>query len=259
MVAVTAGLLLGACTTQSANTESTRAQNQENAPTQTQGQAVPVNPAGLPAGHPTVPIGDPAENNNRVGRAPRRLTVDQLKASLLVATGFTWQDNRSVADPTAPSGRRTIANADMLEELAGTLGRADFLNTTSHANDPAVTFSKLAGDAARFACNRSVTFDLTQPQAANRRIIREVDMAATSMTDNAGVRRNIQYLSRRFWGRVLPIDSAEITALQRVFDVASRSPLEPMGPTGRHEAGTPASGWRAVCIALATDTQFLTY
>ncbi len=248
--------IVGACTSQ-AGTSQTRAQNQENAPAQTTGTAVPVNPGGMPAGHPAVVIGDPAENNSRVGRSARRLTVDQLKASLLTATGFTWQDSRSVADPTASGGRRTIANADMLEELAATLGRADFLNTTAHANDPAVTFSKLSSDAARYACRQSVAFDLTQGQPTNRRILREVEPTATSMSNAAAVRRNIQYLTRRFWGRTIALDSGELTALQRVFDVASSSPAERM-PVVR-AAGVPADGWRAVCIALATDTQFLTY
>jgi hypothetical protein len=258
LTALSLATAMNGCTSQPAS-QQTAAQNQENAPAQTTGTAVVVNPGAMPAGHPAVPIGDPAENNNRVGRAPRRLTVDQLKASLLTATGFTWQDSRTVADPTAITGRRTIPNADMLEELSGTLGRADFLNTTAHANDPAVTFAKLSSDAARYACRQSVMFDLTQAQPTNRRILREVDPQMTSMSNGGAVRRNIQYLARRFWGRSLLPASPEVSALQHVFDVASQSPAERMGNTVTRPAGTPADGWRAVCIALATDTQFLSY
>jgi hypothetical protein len=227
-------------------------------PRESTGTAAPIDPTGLPAGHPTVPIANPQENNLRVGRAPRRLSVDQLRASLLAATGYTWVAPRSVPDPTAPGGTRQMPNADMLEALAATLGRPDYLNTTAAANDPAVTFSKLASDAARVACRRSVADDLDQPDASRRRLLREVG-PATPASDVPAARRNLAYLARRFWGRALSADSAEITGLLTVFTRAATTAEERSGTTVTRPAGTPADGWRAVCIALATDAQFLTY
>jgi hypothetical protein len=151
-----------------------------------------------------------------------------------------------------------MPNADMLEALAATLGRPDYLNTTAVANDPAVTFSKLASDAARVACRRSVADDLDQPEASRRRLLREVT-PATAASDVPAVRRNLSYLARRFWGRTLSADSAEITGLLTVFTRAATTAEERNGTTVTRPAGTPADGWRTVCIALATDTQFLTY
>jgi hypothetical protein len=233
---------------------------QRNAPppAESTGTTSVVDPTTLPPGHPTVPIADPQENGHRVGRAPRRLSVDQLRASLLAVTGYTWVARRTVPDPSAPSGTRDVPNADMLEALAGTLGRADFLNTTSHALDPAVTFSKLASDAARVACRQSVSEDVAQADPQRRRLLRELGPSVAS-ADPAAVRRNIAYMARRFWGRALPADSAEVTAILRVFTAASTAPEERDGMRVTRPAGTPTDGWRAVCVAMATDPQFLTY
>jgi|LNFM01.1.fsa_nt_gb hypothetical protein len=228
-------------------------------PAESTGTTTVVDPSSLPAGHPTVPIADPVDNANRAGRAPRRLSVDQLRASLLAATGYTWVAQRTVPDPESPSGTALQRNADMLEALAGTLGRADFLNTTAHALDPAVTFSKLAGDAARVACAQSVADDADQPDAARRRILREVAPTVTAEADPMAVRRNVTYLARRFWGRALAADSAEASGLVRVFTVASTTAEVREGTRVTRPAGRPVDGWRAVCVALATDPQFLTY
>lgn len=253
--ALIAGLCLGACSPGRAE----RARSTNDPPAQTQGTTSVVDPSMLPAGHPVVPIADPQENSNRVGRPPRRLSVDQLRASLLSVTGYTWVASRTIPDPSAASGTRTVPNADMLEALAATLGRADFLNTTSHAIDPAVTFSKLASDAARVACRQSVTDDLDQPDAARRRLLREVGPTVTAAADEAAVRRNIVYMARRFWGRSLALGGAEVNAILTVFRTASTTAEVREGMRVTRPAGAPADGWRAVCIAMATDPQFLTY
>jgi hypothetical protein len=250
-------LLLGALT--ACSSERPIQPTNRTPPAQTQGSTSVVDPSMLPAGHPVVPIADPQENSDRVGRPPRRLSVDQLRASLLSVTGYTWVAARSIPDPSSPSGTRTVPNADMLEALSGTLGRADFLTTTSHALDPAVTFSKLASDAARIACRQSVADDVDQPDAARRRLLREVAPTVTLMADEAAVRRNITYMARRFWGRALDANGAEANGVLAVFRAASTSAEVREGMRVTRPAGTPADGWRAVCIAMATDPQFLTY
>lgn len=251
-------LALGACSAQRAADERVAPQN--NAPpAQTQGTTSVVDPTMLPAGHPVVPIADPQENGNHVGRPPRRLSVDQLRASLLAVTGYTWVGSRTIPDPSAASGTRNVPNADMLEALAATLGRADFLTTTSHAIDPAVTFSKLASDAARVACRQSVADDVRQADASRRRLLREVEPTATLADGEPAVRSNISYMARRFWGRSLAANSGEVTGLVSVFRTASTTAEERDGSRVTRPAGTPADGWRAVCIAMATDPQFLTY
>lgn len=228
------------------------------APRETPGSAAVVD-AGLPPGHPEVPLGDPASNNTRVGRAPHRLSVDQLEASLLAATGFSWVAQRTVSDPDAPGGTRNDPRADMLQALAATLGRADYVNTTHESIDPAVTFSKLASDAARSACLQSVNADTMEPAAEARRIMRYVAPSDTLAANPAGVRRNMTYLVLRFWGRHVETADPEIDALVRLFERASTAPAGRDANNTMRAAGTPADGWRAVCIALATDPQFLTY
>jgi hypothetical protein len=66
-------------------------------------------------------------------------------------------------------------------------------------------------------------------------------------------------MARRFWGRGLAADSAEVTAIATVFRTASTTPEVRDGSRVTRPAGTPVDGWRAVCIAMATDPQFLTY
>src|SRR5207247_1046900 len=103
--------------------------------------------------------------------------------------------------------------------------------TTSESVDPAVTFSKLAGDAARSACRASVKGDLALP-AEERRILRFVTSEPAS---DAAVRKNLAYLALRFWGRRLAPEDPELGALAVLLDRASR-------------AAGPGSGWRAVCV-----------
>ena len=207
-----------------------------------------ANPA-LPFDHPLAASGDPIASADHVGRAPRRLSVDQLRQALLAATGFTWVASRRVSDPEAASGFTNMPDADMLEALAPTLGRADYATTTNESTDPAVTFSKLAGDAARSACRASVRADLAAPPD-ERRILRFALPRDTSASNPAAIRKNLAYLALRFWGRTLDPSDPQVTALNVLFDRAS-------GAAGA--SGGTQDGWRAACIAMATDPQFLTY
>ncbi|WP_394843221.1 hypothetical protein LZC95_39995 [Pendulispora brunnea] len=211
------------------------------------GRAVPVDTArALPEGHPEIPLADPASNDGRVGRAPHRLSVEQLRASLLAATGYTWMASRVVNDPDSFTGTTYLPDADMLEALAATLGRPDYVTSTSEAIEPAVTFSKLAGDAARSSCRMSVKADTTAPEK-ERRILRHVTPKDTLAANSDAIKKNLSYLALRFWGRTIAPNDAELAPLLTLFGKATAAP------------GTPVEGWRAVCIAMATDPQFLTY
>ena len=196
----------------------------------------------------TIATSPEARRIDAQARAPRRLDADQLRASLVAATGFTWIAPHMVSDPDTPGGRSETPNADMIEVLAGTLGRANYSTTTSEQVDPAITFSKLAGDAARSACRASVEADLKETDAASRRILRLVTARDTLASEVAGVRRNLSYLALRFWGRAVTPDDAELAPLATLFGRATSA-----------QGASPSDGWRAVCIALATDPKFLTY
>lgn len=226
---------------------------------ETAGKAVDVQPqAAMPDGHPEVPVGEPASNNDRVGRAPRRLNVEQLRASLLAATGFTWVASRRVSDPDSPTGFSLLPDADMLEAFAATLGRPDYVTSTSESIEPAVTFAKLASDAARVACRTAVKADVENKSPPSR-IMRHAGAGDTRASNEAAVRKNLAYLALRFWGRKIAPDDPQLGALLTLFDKASTAPASTDANATKRAAATPADGWRAVCIAMATDPQFLTY
>jgi len=214
--------------------------------------AVPVDApraAALPDGHPQlpqVPLGEPASSDGHVGRAARRLTVDQLRASLLAATGYSWVASRVVSDPDSANGVTALPDADMLEALAATLGRPDYVTSTNESIEPAVTFAKLANDAARSACRASVKDDVA-PQGKEKHILRYATPKDTLASNPDAIRKNISYLVLRFWGRQIEASSVELAPIVGLFEQVTKAP------------GNPTEGWRAVCIAMATDPQFLTY
>ncbi len=226
---------------------------------ETPGRAVLVEdpPAPLPAGHPSVPLAEPASNNGRVGRAPRRLGVEQLRASLLAATGRTWVASRRVSDPDSPSGFTQLADADMLEALAATLGRPNYVTSTSESIEPAVTFAKLAGDAARSACRSAVQADVAGKESPH--ILVHATAKDTHAKNPAAIDANLSFLAMRFWGRRIAPGDPELRPLAELFEKASSAPAGTDSNGTVRTAAAPADGWRAVCIAMATDPQFLTY
>lgn len=224
---------------------------------ETPGKASLVEAAPLPEGHPEVPLGDVASGNERIGRAGRRLNVDQLRASLLAATGFTWVASRRVSDPDSPAGSTQLPDADMLEALAATLGRPDYVTSTNASVDPAVTFAKLANDASRMACRASLESDLAHP--GTRRLL--VFAAPNdSLASNPGaIKKNLSHLALRFWGRTVKPDDPQLAPLVTLFERASTAKPSTDANGAARGAATAVDGWRAVCIALVNDPQFLTY
>ncbi len=196
----------------------------------------------------TIATSSEAQRFDDRGRASRRLDADQLRESLVTTTGFKWIAPHVVFDPDSPKGSSEIPNADMIEVLAGTLGRANYETSTHDQLEPAITFAKLAGDAARASCRASVEADVSQSDAARRRVLRFVSPRDSLSSNPAGVRRNLSYLALRFWGRAVAPGDAELAPLETLFERASSTPR-----------AAPSDAWRAVCIALATDPKFLTY
>ena len=227
-------------------------------PRETPGRAVLVTAAALPEGHPEVLVGEPESMEGHAGRAPRRLSVDQLRASLLAATGHTWVASRRVSDPDSPSGSAQLPDADMLEALAATLGRPDYLSSTSEAIDPAVTFAKLASDAARSACRAAVNADLKAEDHA-RNVVRFAGPLDTVAANPSAIKKNLAYLALRFWGRTLSPEDPALAPLLALFGTVSTLPHQKDASGAERPKGSPADGWRAVCIAMATDSQFLLY
>jgi len=222
--------------------------------TVTPGGARPADPGqGMPAWHPVVPLADPTQHDG-VGRAPRRLNVSQLRAALQQAVGAIWREERRILTAESPTGSIVDPNADMLSILAQTLGEPDYDQATQENLDPSATFSKLVGDAARSACRAGVVADVARAPA-QRILLRHATERDTAAGAETAVRRNLQYLVLRFWARTVEPSDPAVTALLGLFTTASTAAAQ--GTV--HPAATPVDGWRAVCIALTTDSQFLTY
>ncbi len=224
--------------------------------TVTPGSSTPVDPGATPAGAAGgLPLSDPAMADGHVGRAPRRLNVTQLRAALENAIGVSWRQRATILSADYASGSYVDESADMLALLARTLGQPDYNTSTQESIDPTAVFSKLVADGVRKACRDGLALDAARPRA-ERILVRHAEIGDTATSNPAGVRQNLAYLALRFWARPLRPESPEVTALFDVFRVASTAPAVPEESL---PAGAPVDGWRAVCIALATDPQFLTY
>ena len=166
-------------------------------------------------GHPVIPLPDPDEQEGHVGRAPRRLTVAQLRISIEVATGRKW----------AP-----------LDVRGASLGEADFALVRSETADANLVFAKFLEDGARDVCLDAATADAAAVQADR------------ILSPETSTPLNLVYLSTRFWGS--PLQGDELVRWSSFAESVKK----------RAEAvGKPQQAWAAVCVAMMTDSRFLTY
>lgn len=210
------------------------------------GSATPITPGGVADGGNGLPLDDPTMAEH-IGRAPRRLDIDQFRQSLEQLLGARWVGPQTVRTAEAPSGVRFEPEADLIEFFAQTLGRPDYITTTAEVLDPTVTFAKLASDAVRSVCAAGLRADIARPQA-QRILFTEAQPGDALPSGEMAIRRNIAALTLRLWGDPLGPESDTVTAVLGVFRVATA-----------RAGSTPLDGWRAVCIDLATDPRFLSY
>jgi hypothetical protein len=199
--------------------------SEEKLPPPVQGQLEPI-----PNPHGTVtPLPDPEMQAGSVGRAPRRITVAQLKTSIETTVGRPWAG---------------------LEALAPSLGRADFANVVSENTEPNLVFAKFLEDGAREVCLAQAQAEVTVADPNARVLSRTVPGAIGNLTllTDAQVGELLVYLSTRFWGA--PLSGDELTKWKSFFtQAASRSEAI----RRRDQA------FAAMCIAMMTDSRFLTY
>lgn len=192
------------------------------------GQLEPV-----PNPHGTVtPLPDPEMQAGSVGRAPRRITVAQLKTSIETTVGRPWAG---------------------LEALAPSLGRADFANVVSENTEPNLVFAKFLEDGAREVCLAQALAELPIADPNARVLSRTVPTLAgtagnlTQLSDTQ-VGELVVYLSTRFWGA--PLSGDELPKWKNFFTQAA----------SRAEAIRKRDqAFAAMCIAMMTDSRFLTY
>lgn len=162
----------------------------------------------------------------------RRLTADQFFASLKIATGQQWDDER---------------------RFAATLGRPDFAGVTVQGREMSVGFAKLAGDAARQTCRRAVGQDRDTADPASRVILNRVSEVGQLDPFDEQVGENLRYLLLRFHG-VLATDDAD-RRLRPWFTLLQ----DGLSATDEARFDEAEDRWAAVCTGLALHPDFLTY
>lgn len=196
-------------------------------PVPVDGQLEPVqNPHGDTV---TPPLPDPEMQDGRVGRLPRRITVSQLARSIEVSVGRPWTG---------------------LDALAASLGRADYALVNMESTEPNLVFAKFLEDGAREVCMAQASAELTQADPNVRVLTRTLPGALSDLTKltDAQVRELLVYQSTRFWGA--PLEGDELTRWAGFFTKAAAR-AETIKKRDQALA--------AVCIALMTDSRFLTY
>lgn len=187
----------------------------------------------IPNPHGSVtPLPDPEMQEGSVGRAPRRITVAQLDTSIKTAVGREW---------TA------------LDDLAPSLGRADFANIVTENTEPNLVFAKFLEDGARTVCLAQATSELNIADPNARVLSRPIPTLSgtagnlTQLTD-AQVTELVVYLSTRFWGA--PLSGEELTKWKGFFTQAA---------TRAESIRKRDHAFAALCVAMLTDSRFITY
>jgi hypothetical protein len=183
------------------------------------------------------PLPDPEAQGGSVGRAPRRLTVSQLDAAIFHAVGRRW---------ITPDGR------DGIDARATSLGRADYALVVSENTEPNLVFAKFLEDGARLVCTLQAKDEVLQADPELRVLSRTLPGRwddLRKLTD-AQVREFLVYNSTRFWGS--PLAGDELTKWVGLFTQAATR-VEAMNPKRRDQA------LAVVCIAMLTDSRFITY
>ncbi|WP_224364909.1 hypothetical protein [Hyalangium versicolor] len=198
-------------------------------PPPTEGQ---LDPIPNPHEGTVTPLPDPEAQSGSVGRAPRRLTVDQLDKSITTTVGRPWTD---------------------LNKYAPSLGRADYALVNTENTEPNLVFAKFLEDGARVVCLAQAT-DEVKKSATTQHVLTATFTTPTGpvgdltkLTD-AQVTDAVVYLSTRFWGS--PLQGEELPKWKNFFTQAA---------TRSKTINKPEQALAAVCIALMTDSRFLTY
>ncbi len=163
-------------------------------------------------------------------RQRKRMNIGQLEAALVKASGgIGW----------------VIGGKNQFQVLALTLGKPDFVDMTQEDLTPSTLFQKFLGDAAASVCNKLVAAD-AKAAPDQRVFFVKAEPTASPTKDGAAIAANLAYLVKRWHGRTVAATSPEIAQWQFLL-------------TSVQKVSTPAEGWQAVCVALATHPNFFTY
>ncbi len=161
------------------------------------------------------------------GRARRRMNLDQLEnAFVQTSRGLNW---------TEMQGGREVS---LFQSLSVTLGKPDYIQTTTEVLEPTTLFQKFLDDAARQVCGKIVARDLQEPSNA---------LVMDWSEDGASVTAHLQSLILHFHQRDLADDSPDLAQWRWLYDSLM------------FMTDVPAERWNAVCVALFTHPDFYTY
>ncbi|MFK7927345.1 MAG: hypothetical protein AB8H79_04105 [Myxococcota bacterium] len=165
-----------------------------------------------------------------LGRDRRRMDIDQLSASLqTVSGGLVWK------------GLRT---ENRFEELAATLGKADYATNTQEDLAPSLLFQKFLDDAASDICAQAVT----REQGGGLAILAPTaGLDATWEQKSDAIEADLSTALLRFHGREFAVGSPELEPWTWLFRTTHEVTQD--GPRT----------WRSVCVALFTHPDFYTY
>ncbi len=164
-------------------------------------------------------------------RARRRLSIDQINASIRATTGFGWVDEDG---------------DDRFEQLAETLGKADYVTTTQEDRTPSLVFQKFLTDAAHAVCEDLVQAETQRAQPERIFFVHaEVTDGIAEQLD--AVEANLRHLLLRFHSRNLPAGADELDQWLWLHESAE------------FVGHSPRLAWTAVCVGLITHPDFYTY
>ena len=161
------------------------------------------------------------------GRARRRMNLDQLESAFLqTSRGLNW---------TEMQGGREVS---LFQSLSVTLGKPDYIQTTTEVLEPTTLFQKFLDDAARQVCGKMIARDLERPSEA---------LVMNWSEDGASLNAHLQALLLHFHNRDLADDSPDLAQWRWLYDSLI------------FMTDAPAERWSAVCVALFTHPDFYTY
>lgn len=198
-------------------------------------------------GIPTGPLEHPSIDAPRASAAPRRLSVDQWRASFPVIFG---SDSKG-----RPITWNLDGNKPALEgSIAASLGEPDYIVNTDEALEPSLLYAKFADDAARSLCTQVLDADDVRTDPNTRVLLRFASKEDSVASNAAAIDANLRYLKLRFHGIYVPKeDTAATEPLRNLFAAAALASTAPEPIQKTRDA------WKVVCVALVTAPEFHVY
>ncbi|MEQ8280428.1 MAG: hypothetical protein RMA76_13930 [Deltaproteobacteria bacterium] len=168
-------------------------------------------------------------------RRRRRMDLDQLDAAIRQVTGgIGWTEQRGNTE------------VNLFEELASTLGKPDYIQTTDENLDPSAMFQKFLDDASRAVCDDLMVEEGRRAEA-DRVFFQHATPSTTYADHPAAVEANLIALLLRFHGRKLEAGAPELEPWKWLFQSAD------------HVTESQPAVWRTLCVGLFTHPDFYTY